>query len=228
MPNITTNHAITHKNNRDKHYRSKEKHFVSRKCSLKTMLKNKLITKPLRTNPLNYFLKFDLQTADKHHYYSFLFFCNLTSALCKCKIISFQILVPVTPTWQLVFQQKLWLLPVTERVNNWSETNCSWTKYWSTWSNDFVDKQVISGLLRDRSGGSHAKLRGECVTPARAAAKEPGVPLLQPERFNSTCTHLPPKIALLWSLPVITLSEQIWFVFVQPPNVLYLIRSVKK
>ena len=74
---VTTNHAITYTNNRDKHYRSKEKHFVSRKCSLKTMLKNKLITKPLKTNPLNYFLKFDLQTADKHHYHSFLFFVIL-------------------------------------------------------------------------------------------------------------------------------------------------------
>ena len=181
---VTTNHAITYTNNRDKHYRSKEKHFVSRKCSLKTMLKNKLITKPLKTNLLDYFLKFDLQTADKHHYHSFLFFCNLTSALCKYKIISSQILLPVTPTWQLAFQQKLWVLPVTERVNNWSETNCSWTKYWSTWSNDFVDKQGISCLLRNRLRVRHAKLWGECVTPARAAAKEPAVPLPQPERSH--------------------------------------------
>ena len=181
---VTTNHAITYTNNRDKHYRSKEKHFVSRKCSLKTMLKNKLITKPLKTNLLDYFLKFDLQTADKHHSHSFLFFCNLTSALCKCKIISSQILLAVTPTWQLAFQQKLWLLPVTERINNWSETNCSWTKYWSTWSNDFVDKQGISCLLHNRLRVRHAKLWGECVTLARAAAKEPAVPLPQPERSH--------------------------------------------
>ena len=111
--------------------------------------KNKLRTKPLKNK--------NLQTA----LLEFPFFGNLTSALCKYKIISFQIQLAVTPAWQLAFQQKLWRLPVTEGVNNWSETKCSWTKYWSTWSNDFVDKQGISGLLEGvtQSSGENAWLR---------------------------------------------------------------------
>ena len=68
---VTTNHAITYTNNRDT-TEAKKRILSPENVPSKTMLKNQLITKPLKTNPLNYFLKFDLQTADKRHYYSFL------------------------------------------------------------------------------------------------------------------------------------------------------------